>query len=82
MGRAARAVLRRLARMLPPGARSLAGVVLVIGGFFGFLPVLGFWMIPLGLGLIALDIRPAWRRWRRWRARRQGRSDDGPPAAR
>jgi len=41
---------------LPPGIRSLVGVLLMIGGVFGFLPVLGFWMFPLGLAFIALDI--------------------------
>jgi hypothetical protein len=34
---------------------SLA-ILLVLGGFVGFLPILGFWMIPLGLALIAQDI--------------------------
>ena len=28
----------------------------MIGGLFGFLPVLGFWMFPLGLAFVALDI--------------------------
>ena len=28
------------------------------GGVFGFLPILGFWMFPLGLALIALDLPP------------------------
>jgi len=28
----------------------------MVGGVFGFLPVLGFWMFPLGLAFIALDI--------------------------
>ena len=32
------------------------GGLLVIGGIFGFLPVLGFWMLPLGLILIARDV--------------------------
>src|SRR5690606_38985459 len=32
------------------------GVLLILGGFVGFLPVLGFWMVPLGLLLLALDI--------------------------
>ena len=31
-------------------------VVLILGGFVGFLPILGFWMIPLGLVLIAQDV--------------------------
>ena len=26
------------------------------GGVFGFLPVLGFWMFPLGVGFVALDL--------------------------
>ena len=29
-------------------ARMAIGVALVIGGLAGFLPILGFWMIPLG----------------------------------
>ncbi|HWC92029.1 MAG TPA: hypothetical protein VG475_02805 [Pseudolabrys sp.] len=32
------------------------GIALAIAGFFGFLPVLGFWMIPLGVALIAIDL--------------------------
>ena len=32
------------------------GVALVIGGgVFGFLPVLGYWMVPLGLLVLASD---------------------------
>jgi hypothetical protein len=46
--------------------RALIGVLLVIGGFFGFLPILGFWMIPLGLAFIALDIPPLRRRLTGW----------------
>ena len=41
---------------VPPVLRSMVGVLLMIGGLFGFLPVLGFWMFPLGLAFIALDI--------------------------
>jgi ribosome-associated translation inhibitor RaiA len=48
--------LRRAAAALPPGLRSLAGLALVVGGAFGFLPVLGFWMIPLGLLLVWTDL--------------------------
>jgi hypothetical protein len=33
-------------------------ILLVLGGFIGFLPILGFWMIPLGLALIAQDVPP------------------------
>ncbi|WP_375173131.1 hypothetical protein [Pseudooceanicola sp.] len=46
---------------LPPVVRSLVGVLLIIGGLFGFLPILGFWMIPLGIACIAVDLRAAWR---------------------
>lgn len=60
-------------RHLPPGARLLAGLVLIVGGLFGFLPVLGFWMIPLGLAIALLDIAPLWR-WLRGRTRER---DDG-----
>jgi hypothetical protein len=31
-------------------------VLLFAGGLVGFLPILGFWMIPLGLILVAEDI--------------------------
>ena len=31
-------------------------IIFVFGGFFGFLPILGFWMAPLGLILIAEDL--------------------------
>jgi hypothetical protein len=44
--------------------RIVIGVLLVILGFAGFLPILGFWMIPLGLFVLSIDI-PAVRRWRR-----------------
>lgn len=50
------------------------GAVLVLGGTIGFLPVLGFWMIPLGLLVLSIDL-PAARRLRRraiiWWERRQ-----------
>jgi hypothetical protein len=31
-------------------------LLLIVGGVVGFLPVLGFWMIPLGLLLLAQDV--------------------------
>ena len=37
-------------------ARIPLGLLLVLGGIFSFLPVLGLWMLPLGLVLIALDV--------------------------
>ncbi len=45
-------------------ARMSVGVLLVIGGILGFLPILGFWMIPLGLLVLSHDL-PSVRRWRR-----------------
>jgi len=44
--------------------RLTLGLVLIIGGFFGFLPVLGFWMIPLGVLILSYDFHTI-RRWRR-----------------
>jgi purine-cytosine permease-like protein len=51
------------------------GVLLVIGGVLGFLPILGFWMIPLGIVVLSVDLHFI-RRWRRkleiwWGRRRQ-----------
>jgi hypothetical protein len=50
---------RWLAHLRGPSAsrvRVPLGVLLVTGGLLGFLPVLGFWMVPLGLLLLALDV--------------------------
>jgi len=52
----------RLPRWRP--ARIGLGIALIIGGLLGFLPVLGFWMIPLGLAVLAVD-SPVLRRFRR-----------------
>jgi SSS family solute:Na+ symporter len=60
-------------------------VFLVGGGLLGFLPILGFWMIPLGFLVLSIDV-PALRRWRRqlevWWCRRRGakRNVDGTEA--
>ena len=35
--------------------RIVVGLLLVIGGLLGFLPILGFWMIPLGLIVLSVD---------------------------
>lgn len=32
------------------------GLLLIVGGLFWFLPILGFWMLPLGLMLLADDV--------------------------
>lgn len=62
-------ILRYAQLRLPPGIRSCVGILFMIGGVFGFLPILGFWMLPLGLALIALDIPPARTRIQRWMQR-------------
>ena len=41
---------------VPYGLRTLLGILLMIGGVLGFLPILGFWMFPLGIAFIALDL--------------------------
>jgi hypothetical protein len=61
----------RIDRRLPPKAsrfvhwlrqpsswivRWLIALLLIAGGIFSFLPVLGLWMLPLGLLLIAQDV--------------------------
>lgn len=79
----------RMGRMLrwlrAPSSRWFripAGLLLILGGVVGFLPVLGFWMVPIGVLLLAQDLpvlrRPtltalSWieRQWDRWRARRR-----------
>ena len=63
-------------RMPLPRSRLLRiaiGCILVLFGVFGFLPILGFWMVPLGLLVLSVDV-PRVRRWRRrfavWFSRR------------
>jgi len=65
---------------LPRGIRSLVGVLLMIGGVFGFLPVLGFWMFPLGLAFIALDIPFTAHRIDAWMVTLKARAEAGPEA--
>ncbi|MCV9996994.1 hypothetical protein OE766_01880 [Pararhizobium sp. YC-54] len=53
--------------------RLTIGAVLIFGGIFGFLPVLGFWMIPLGLIVLSHDlafVRRLRRRLSVWWARK------------
>lgn len=50
-----------------PNSRPLRigiGVLLVLGGSVGFLPVVGFWMVPAGFLVLATDI-PVIRRFNR-----------------
>ena len=39
-----------------PFVRWPIAIVFIFAGFLGFLPILGFWMAPLGLILIAEDV--------------------------
>jgi hypothetical protein len=55
---------RRLNRLREPKAvwvRVPAGIALTGGGVFSVLPVLGLWMLPAGLALLAHDV-PVMRR--------------------
>lgn len=50
-------------------ARIALGLLFVVFGMFGFLPVLGFWMIPLGVAILSYDIprvRLLRQRFMRW----------------
>ena len=51
---------------MPPGIRTLVGLALMAGGVLGFLPILGFWMLPLGIAIASLDFPPLRRRLERW----------------
>ncbi|MCY1668487.1 hypothetical protein [Rhizobium sp. SL86] len=57
--------------------RIVIGAGLVGGGVLGFLPVLGFWMVPVGLLVLSQDLGFVRRGRRRvtlwWARRRQGR---------
>jgi len=58
--------MRWAQRRLPSGVRTLVGVVAMAGGMVGFLPVLGFWMFPLGVVLVVSDVPPLRRRMEQW----------------
>lgn len=49
-------VLRWGIHRVPVGVRSLVGILIMIGGVFWFLPIVGIWCLPLGLAFVALDI--------------------------
>jgi hypothetical protein len=50
--------VRRLRQPSAKWIRIPAGLLLILGGFFSILPILGLWMLPLGLFLLAEDIAP------------------------
>jgi len=69
----------RKVRTAPRLVRILIGVALVIGGLFGFLPVLGFWMVPLGLVVIFFDVpwvKARWLAFRNWWKARRSKSPE------
>ncbi len=100
--------LDRIERQLPPGigrcirwlrepssrwVRIPVGVLLVAGGIFSILPLLGLWMLPLGLLLLAQDLpflrRPMRRallcierRWVHWQRSRRKKSRIGEQSPR
>ena len=54
-------IARFVGKVRSPAARPYRipiGVGLIGGGIVGFLPILGFWMIPLGLAVMAPDVPP------------------------
>lgn len=57
------------------GLRIAIGVVLIIGGILGFLPILGFWMVPIGLLVLSYEFALVRRHRRRfvvwWERRRR-----------
>ncbi len=78
-------ILRRLRAPEATWVRVPVGFLLILGGVFSFLPVLGIWMLPLGLVLLAYDVpflKPpigralVWgeRRWKEWKRRRRAAS--------
>jgi hypothetical protein len=61
--------------------RMALGFALILGGLLGFLPIVGFWMLPLGVLVLSYDL-PFARRWRRrfviwWHRRRGGGNREG-----
>jgi hypothetical protein len=81
LARAIRWMRRPQARIV----RLPLGLLCIVGSFFWFLPVLGLWFLPLGLLLIAQDVRflrrpvgrmtlyllERWKRLRSWWARKR-----------
>lgn len=49
--------------------RVIAAALFILGGILSILPVLGIWMLPLGLGLLAEDVpgmKPSLEKAFRW----------------
>jgi purine-cytosine permease-like protein len=65
-------------RLRLPGSQPLRigiGILLIAGGLVGFLPILGFWMVPLGLLVLSYEFAMVRRHRRRfvvwWERRRR-----------
>ena len=65
--------------------RVSAGILLLFFGLLGFLPVVGYWMSPLGLILLSVDFHWARRLrrnlevwWGRWRNKRRTKQRSVP----
>lgn len=67
--------------------RRILGGGLIFGGVFSFLPVLGVWMLPLGLVILSRDSKRIrrirrksevglMRRWREYRARKEAKKTE------
>jgi hypothetical protein len=54
-------------------ARISLGVGLILGGLLWFLPIVGLWMLPLGVVVLSVDL-PRVRRFRRRVSVRWGRT--------
>ncbi|HEV2901281.1 MAG TPA: PGPGW domain-containing protein [Pseudaminobacter sp.] len=69
---------RHLAMPQSRALRIAIGILLVVFGILGFLPVLGFWMVPLGVLILSYEFA-AVRRFRRrsvvWWERRKRTPD-------
>ena len=93
-----RVVGRRIVWLRKPSSRWVRlpiGILLVVASVFSFLPVLGLWMLPLGLMLLAVDVpflkRPTglalvwlerqWTRVARWYRGRSEQSGRSNPTA-
>jgi hypothetical protein len=51
-------------RIFKPFRITLGGLFVLFGAF-GFLPIVGFWMIPAGLAILSIDVPWAQRVWDR-----------------
>ncbi|HEX9595813.1 MAG TPA: hypothetical protein VF982_02945 [Anaerolineales bacterium] len=78
--------LRWLRKPAARWVRIPLGLLLIVGGVLSFLPVLGIWMLPLGLLLLALDVAilrgpvnsalvRGSRKWTTWRRGRRDRKE-------